>query len=33
MGESMLSPETFRLKESKEFLQKKNKNNMRKAGR
>ena len=28
-----LSPETFRLKESKEFLQKKNKNNMRKAGR
>ena len=32
-GRIDLSPETFRLKESKEFLQKKNKNNMRKAGR
>ena len=32
-GRVDLSPETFRLKESKEFLQKKNKNNMRKAGR
>ena len=32
-GKIDLSPETFRLKESKEFLQKKNKNNMRKAGR
>ena len=32
-GRLDLSPETFRLKESKEFLQKKNKNNMRKAGR
>ena len=32
-GRIGLSPETFRLKESKEFLQKKNKNNMRKAGR
>ena len=31
-GRIDLSPETFRLKESKEFLQKKNKNNMRKAG-
>ena len=29
-GRIDLSPETFRLKESKEFLQKKNKNNMRK---
>ena len=32
-GRIDISPETFRLKESKEFLQKKNKNNMRKAGR
>lgn len=32
-GKIDLNPETFRLKESKEFLQKKNKNNMRKAGR
>ena len=32
-GRIDLSPETFRLKESKEFLQKKNKNNMRKAGK
>lgn len=32
-GRIDLGPETFRLKESKEFLQKKNKNNMRKAGR
>lgn len=32
-GKIDLSPETFRLKESKEFLQKKNKNNKRKAGR
>ena len=32
-GRIDLSPETFRLKESKEFLQKKNKNNMRQAGR
>ena len=32
-GRIDLSPETFRLKESKEFLQKKNKNNMRTAGR
>lgn len=32
-GRIDLSPETFRLKESKEFLQKKNKNNMRKADR
>ena len=32
-GRIDLSPETFRLKESKEFLQKKNKKNMRKAGR
>ena len=32
-GRIDLSPETFRLKKSKEFLQKKNKNNMRKAGR
>ena len=32
-GRIDLSPETFRLKESKEFLQKKNKNNMSKAGR
>ena len=32
-GRIDLSPETFRLKESKDFLQKKNKNNMRKAGR
>ena len=32
-GRIDLSPETFRLKESKEFFQKKNKNNMRKAGR
>ncbi len=32
-GRIDLSPETFRLKESKEFLQKKNKNNMKKAGR
>ena len=32
-GRIDLSPETFRLKESKEFLQKKDKNNMRKAGR
>ena len=32
-GRIDLSPETFRLKESKEFLQKNNKNNMRKAGR
>ena len=32
-GRIDLSPETFRLKESKEFLQKKNKNNMRKPGR
>ena len=32
-GRIDLSPETFRLKESKEFLQKKNKNNMRKTGR
>ena len=32
-GRIDLSPETFRLKVSKEFHQKKNKNNMRKAGR
>lgn len=32
-GRIDLSPETFRLKESKEFLQKKNKNNTKKAGR